>query len=183
MRAQKHNLYEIDLDKNIAFCTACGWTEIYVRNSPKRTEPLVLCIKNAQNIALRLKAQRLARQSAKPTGPNHKPKHLLSEVNPRSMTAICAVCGPTDIQKVDRGIYTPGYECRTKKRNYTRTYRRTHYVARSTNPHALSQIDEEKGVAICAKCGPVQIHIWYGKKINRRCINVELESIQAKNQD
>lgn len=100
------------------------------------------------------------------------------------MTAVCAVCGRTDIQMVDIGIYTPRYECLTKKRSYSRTFRRNHHVARSTNPHALSHVDEVKGVSICAHCGPVKIRTWYGKKkLNRRCINAELERIQAKNED
>src|SRR5215211_3539457 len=87
------------------------------------------------------------------------------------MTAICSVCGPTEIQKkiTEQSVY---YYCATHLRAKMRKSRRAHYVARSSNPHALSQIDEENKTAVCAKCGPVEIQIWTGKKkINRRCIN------------
>lgn len=58
MCAKKQDLYQIDLNRNTAFCIGCGGSEIYVRNSHKRTEPLVLCIKNAQDIALHYIARR-----------------------------------------------------------------------------------------------------------------------------
>jgi hypothetical protein len=62
-----------------------------------------------------------------------------------------------------------------------RKYRREHYVARSTNPHALSQIDEKNKTAVCAKCGLVPIEIWHGtKKIIRRCINAGNELNKAQ---
>ena len=90
--------------------------------------------------------------------------------------AVCAVCGPTDIWKSSRKGQTR-YDCATHGRDYMRVYKRSRYVARPTNPHALSAIDEERGTAVCAKCGPVKIEMRFGeKKLNRRCVNARRES-------
>ena len=167
----KHYLYEVDLEQKIAFCTVCGWTEIHVPQRSTKGSPKVFCIKRFQE-----KNEAYDRWANKhnPRVPDQVVRHLLSEIDIEKMTARCSVCGPTELQKlsVNNSIY---YYCATNKRERMRKRRRASYVSRLSNPHALSQIDEEKKTAVCAKCGPVAIEIWMGKKLNRRCINARRE--------
>jgi hypothetical protein len=171
----RHLLYEVDLERKTAFCTACGYTEIYVPNTRTRTKPKVICINRARELWLDNQAKQNRLRVEKRSQPGWKPRHTLTEINPETLRAICAICGPTDVRKITSRRYSR-YDCFTKKRNYMRKYKRSRYVARFTNPHALSQIDEKNKTAVCAKCGLVEIEIWQGKKkINRRCINVRNE--------
>ena len=174
----RHTLYEIDWQNETAFCTVCGYTEIYVPKTRTRSNPRAMCIARHNELDRDRRIQKyLPNQDVLP---NSAPRHYLYQINEEKKTAVCAVCGPTDIRKIKWRGYTR-FECMTRWRNYMRSYKRSHYVAKSTNPHALSQIDEERKTAVCAKCGPVEIEIWMGKKkINRRCINVKKELHEAK---
>ncbi len=173
---ERHYLHEIDLERLTALCSVCGYTGIYVAPTRTRESPKIYCLQNAKQLRAskleqhsRVRDQRHAQQ-------NWKQRHSLSEIDPEKLTAICAVCGPTEIHKTtSKGIVR--YDCATKHRNYLRKYRRTHYVARSSNPHALSEIDEENRTAVCASCGHVEIDIKVGKrKTIRRCINTIKEN-------
>jgi hypothetical protein len=174
VRAKRHLLYEVDLERRPAFCTACGYTEIYVPSTRIRPTPKPICITRAKEIKEEHQEKKSILDEEKRLLPTWRPRHTLSEIDPIARTAICAVCGPTDVWKTtNKGI---GYVCGRKYRDYEREPGRNRYVGRSSNPHALSQIDEEKGTAICAKCGPVEIEIRYGRKnIRRRCINAGKE--------
>jgi hypothetical protein len=174
---KSHHLYEVNLEQKTAFCTACGYTEIYVPKTRTHSKPKFICLNRAREIWLNNQARQKVVRAEKRQQPDWKPRHTLTEINPETLRATCAICGRTDIRKVTQGKYSR-YECLTLKRSYTREYRRAHYVARFTNPHALSQIDEENKTAVCAKCGPVKLEIRRGaKKINRRCINARNELI------
>jgi len=171
---KRHNLFDIDLENKTAFCTVCGKTGIYLPEPRKQKQARPICINRAREIWLDNKEKRKLARVDEQSRPNWQPRHKLSEIDTDKLRAICVVCGPTDIRKVGKGQYSR-YDCLTKSRNYMRHYRRSHYVARSTNPHALSEIDEENQVAVCTKCGSVKIVIWRGKKkTNRRCINAGL---------
>lgn len=110
--------------------------------------------------------------------------HVLSNVDPQTMTAICSICGPTNIWK--RSNSNKGrtyYSCGTRSRNYLRKYSRAHRAGRSTNPHALSQVNEEAGIAVCATCGPVKIKIQLvNKYVTVRCINAKISAPSKKNE-
>jgi len=83
------------------------------------------------------------------------------------MTAICAVCGLTDIRKrTAKG--TKYYICRNRERLHGRKYGRNAYTPRISNPlhHSLSNIDEKNKTAICSICGLVQIYYVVGQKKN-----------------
>ena len=174
---KRHLLYEIDLDKRTAFCVACGYIEIVMPNNRKRKP---ICITRAREIKADLEEKKFILNEEKQLLPTWRPLHSLSEINTVQMTAICAVCGPTDIWKnTDKDKLR--FICATSSRDYLRQYKRVHYVGRSTNPHALSEVDEEKRTATCAKCGHVKIEIIYtNKKIMRRCINKSKELIEAR---
>jgi hypothetical protein len=175
---KRHYLYNVDLEHKTAFCTVCGRTEIYIPTSRTRTQPRVLCINRARELLLDSRASRSRLRAERRSQPDWKPRHELSEIDPETLRAVCAICGPTDIRKVTSRGYTR-YDCLTQKRTYMRVYRRSHYIARSSNLHALSEIDEEQQTAVCATCGPVKIEILFGrKKILRRCINAGKEPIK-----
>jgi hypothetical protein len=170
---KRHRLYEVNLEQKTAFCTVCGYTEIYIPPTRTRVKPKAFCINRAREIWLENEARNKAAREDRRQRPGWKPRHTLTEIDPETMRAVCVICGPTDIRKISSGGFTR-YECLTMRRNYMRAYNRPRYVARSTNPHALSQIDEENRTAVCATCGPVEIDVWQTrKKINRRCINAK----------
>jgi hypothetical protein len=177
---KRHQLYEIDLDKRTAFCVVCGYTEIFIPNTRKRTNPKPKCITRARELKANRQEEKYILKEEKQLLPTWRPQHSLSEINVVKMTAICAVCGPTDIWKnTDKDKLR--FICATRWRDYMRQYKRVHYVGRSSNPHALSEVDEEKGTAMCAKCGHVKIEIKYtNKKIMRRCINRSKELIETR---
>jgi hypothetical protein len=173
---ERHYLHEINLERRTAFCSVCGYTGIYVAPVRTRETPKIYCLQKA-NLLRASKLKRHSRiRAQRRAEPDWKPRHSLSEIDPERLTAICAVCGPTEIHKTtSKG--TIRYDCATKHRRYLREYRRTHYVARTSNPHALSEIDEENRTAVCASCGRVEIDIRIGKrKIIRRCINAKKEN-------
>ena len=110
------------------------------------------------------------------------PIHSLSQIDPQYMTAICAICGPTDIRK-RRIRKSTVYICATKKRAYALEYRRRHApVVRWTYPptaHVLSNIDDENRTATCSRCGPVIIYISRHKNsISRRCSKANILSVR-----
>jgi hypothetical protein len=171
----KHKLYDVDLERKIAFCTACGLTEIFVPGTRKRTSPKPICIARARELSVYRQERQDDIREERQSQPGWQPHHILSNINPKTQRAICAVCGPTDIW-VNNWNDQTRYYCGTKSREYMRKYRRSHYVARPTNLHALSEIDEERGTAVCASCGPVKIEVRFGvKKITRGCVNVRKE--------
>ena len=168
-----HILSHIDLKDKIAFCSVCLWTEIHVPNSRPGKAPKPVCMKRFREMqAYHKKVGETRRKKSV-----WKPRHLLSEVDPVSLTAICSVCGPTSIRELK---CVSKYQCANLARANQRKYRRTHYSSRVTSKtaHILSQIDEETKTAICSICGPVVIYIWQAeRKLLRRCSNAAVTRI------
>jgi hypothetical protein len=110
------------------------------------------------------------------------PTHSLSQIDVKTMTAICAICGPTDIRK-HKGKKSPVYICATKKRADDREYRRRHPLTnRWTYPptaHVLSQIDDENRTAVCSRCGFVKIYVSHVRNsIIRRCSKANIINVR-----
>lgn len=168
---KRHYLYSIDLETQTAFCSVCGFTKIYVPKSRTGVPSKIKCKAKAIDAhEARLEADERQREENR-SKPNWKPRHSISEVDPETLRGICSICGPVDVRKKVSTKYT-GYGCAVVAREWFRERNRLRYVSRPTNPHALSQIDEDKHTAICATCGPVKIEIYYGaKNLVRRCIN------------
>src|SRR5215216_2916508 len=126
--ALRHNLYEVDLEHQTAFCTACGHTEIHVAKPRTNQKPKVICVNRFLEFS---EARKLKRR----LNPSRRPHHFLSQLDVQKMTALCSLCGPAKIRKRTYKESTY-YVCATTYRTYLRKYRRTHYVARLSNPHA-----------------------------------------------
>lgn len=168
----RHTLYEVDLEHKTAFCTACGRTKIYVSAKGKGKSPKAVCL-NRYLVILEAGKEKRRLISGK------KPMHTLSEIDSEKLTAICSVCGPTDVWKYNKKGFTQ-YACAFRERDYWRKYKRNYRSSTTTHPnaHALSQIDEEKKTAVCSQCGPVPIYLWQGKKkVGRRCTNATVKRI------
>jgi len=170
---KKHYLYYVDPEYKTAFCSVCGPTDIFVAKSQTEGKPRVFCLSRVQKSK---ETQKRRISEKRRLQPDWKPRHSLTKIDTEKMTGICAVCGPTVIQKhTQRGVTR--YICATKVRPYGRRYRRLHYTPRTLSPsaHTLSSIDEDKKTAVCSQCGPVEIYVWQGKrKISRRCSNARI---------
>src|SRR5215207_7905258 len=111
-----------------------------------------------------------------------KLRHSLSEIDTEKMTANCAVCGQTDIRKRRVSRFTV-YICATKKRTYAAQYRLIHSPphARTYSPaaHVLSDINDEKKIAVCSQCGFVKIYVSRHKNsISRRCSKANILAVR-----
>jgi len=130
---KRYVLYEVDLERKTAFCTACGYTEIYIPNTRTQTKPRVICINKARELWLNNRAKQRKLRAEREQRLDRKPRHTLTEINPETLRATCAVCGRTDIRKGIQGKYQ-SFECLTWRRGYMRKYKRSHYTGLSTNP-------------------------------------------------
>ena len=179
---KRHQLYEVDLERLTAFCTVCGHTEIVLpkTRSNKRGKPLCIA-RDREKREKQLQKSELAREERQALS-DMKQRHVLSKIDPENMTAICSICGPTNIWKnINAYKGRTYYKCGTRSRNYLRKYSRAHRSGRSTNPHALSQVNEEAGTAVCATCGPVKIEIrLVNKYVTARCINAKMHAPSRK---
>jgi hypothetical protein len=106
--------------------------------------------------------------------PAEKQRHSLSSIDKEKRTAICAVCGPTDVHRITIKKKYTTYICATKGRQQSRNYRLAHpHIPHpqqfSPNAHVLSNVDDETRTAVCSQCGPVRIHIRRYKNLITRC--------------
>ena len=102
-----------------------------------------------------------------------KLRHSLSSVDTKSLTAICAVCGPTGIRRYIRDNKYTMYLCIEGNRQRSAAYRLAHprisrLQQRRSTSHVLSNVDDENKTAVCSICGPVKIYFRRGKVYDTR---------------
>lgn len=121
-----HHLDNVDIKKRTAVCSTCGPTGISVRKVSQHPDriPYLTCIKRYREIVR--DSQRRRREQARLQNPNWKPKHSLSEIDPKKMQGVCAVCGPTDILKATTYQNQTYYRCAINMRKQARDYARLH---------------------------------------------------------
>lgn len=169
----RHLLYEINLDRLTAFCTKCGYTEIVIPKTRTGKMYKPICANRAKEILEKKSQQKELAQEEKESQPQWQLRHVLTQIDPVKRTAVCSICGPTDIwiSKSARTGRTRSY-CGNHSREYLRKYKIAHSSGRPTNPHALSHVNEEAGTAICATCGPVKVEFRIARKyMVKRCPN------------
>lgn len=117
--------------------------------------------------------------------PEARPRHSLSSVNKDALTAICAVCGPTEIRCYIRDNKYTSYLCIEGNRQRSAAYRLAHpkisrLHQRRTTSHILSNVDDDKRTATCSICGQVKIYIRRGKIFDTRvCKNAANKRSQS----
>lgn len=77
-RTTRHYLFEIDLDKKTAYCSACGWTKIHSSKTHTGQKPKVLCVSRFRETN---KAKKNWVRKKRPPKSNPRAKHVLSESN------------------------------------------------------------------------------------------------------
>jgi predicted RNA-binding Zn-ribbon protein involved in translation (DUF1610 family) len=175
---KRHQLYEINRERLTAFCTVCGYTEIVLPKTRSDKRPKPLCVARAREKREKQRQKLELAREERQAGAGGRQRHSLSNIDPEAMTAICSNCGPTNIWKHSNSYKgRTYYSCGTRRRTYLRKYSRAHRAGHSTNPHALSQVNEEAGTAVCATCGPVKVEIRrVNKYVTVRCINAKMHS-------
>jgi hypothetical protein len=130
-RVSSHRLDNVELRERTAECLICGPTQVVVRGDSKRPDlaPSIMCINRSREIVR--DSQRRRRALERTQNPNWKPKHSLSEIDPKKMRAVCAVCGPTDILKATTFKNQTFYRCATIVRQNARDYSRLQYHPKS----------------------------------------------------
>jgi hypothetical protein len=146
----RHSLSQIDLLARTAVCSVCGPTEIHVTRPRAEKPPKASCILWYNAYQLHLLTWRQRRKSA------GRPRHILGEIDEGNCTAVCAICGPTDVYRFNSNG-SVHYRCATHVRALARQEGGLHLLNPNARVHILSEIDEDKGTATCAKCGPVRI--------------------------
>ena len=126
-----HRLDNVDLRELTAVCSICGPTYISVRPDSKHPDwtPHLTCINRYREIVR--ESQRRRREQARLQNPNWKPKHRLSEINPKKRRGVCTICGPTDILKAATYNNQTYYRCATNMRKQARDYARLHSQPKS----------------------------------------------------
>lgn len=102
-----------------------------------------------------------------------KLRHSLASIDKESLTAICAVCGPTEVRRYTRDNKYTTYICIKGNRQRSAAYQLAHpkisrLQQRRTTSHILSDVNDEKRSATCSICGPVKIYIRRGKIFDTR---------------
>jgi hypothetical protein len=100
-------------------------------------------------------------------------RHRLTEINLEARTALCSVCGPTEIYLSRPRTKNPPevyfVQQARELREYMRAWRQRRQPARRPR-HLLREIDEEKRSAVCAICGPTAVYRYKSKGlIHYRC--------------
>lgn len=156
----RHMLTNVDSENKIAVCSVCGPTELWIGGQGR-----VRCVAAREHSNAKKRKSVIRATSARGV-----PIHRLTEIDYEAKTAMCSVCGLTEIRvpagKKERPKCIIGYNEMLEE---NKKWRHAKKAAQGIVPvvrHIITNVDEENLTGDCNQCGRVEVK----RKMNKGVI-------------